>query len=169
VSTATLSQVILFSLTSAFSCYTSRKEGRVGVSHIALEGKTCRYGASNDHENMDDGAVGQVGSTFGGPKRESIPRRILVVDDNETARISLAILLEVMGHTVTTASSGVKAIQCVKDFQPEVVFLDLMMPGMSGYETARCIREQPTVLPMTLIAVTGWGPADRDFRSCKSI
>ena len=71
---------------------------------------------SSNHDKPDDFAVVQGASKLSSLKRESIPRRILVVDDNETARISLAILLEVMGHTVTTASSGVKALQCVATF-----------------------------------------------------
>jgi CheY-like chemotaxis protein len=137
------------------------------VAQVELYAKVRCLGLSDNHDRLDDFAVVQGASKLSDLKKESVPRRILVVDDNETARISIAILLEVMGHTVTTASSGVKAIQCVANFRPEVVLLDLMMPGMSGYETARRIREQTATQSITLIAVTGWVPEDGDSETAK--
>jgi CheY-like chemotaxis protein len=132
------------------------------VANIVFEGKARRHGFSHDHDPPDDLAVKQGGSKLSDLKRESIPRRVLVVDDNETARISLAILLEVMGHTVATARNGTLALQRVLEFQPEVVLLDLMMPELNGYEVARRIREQSASPRITLIAVTGWSQENGD-------
>jgi CheY-like chemotaxis protein len=132
----------------------------VGVKEAVREDKGHRHGASNNHDLPDDFAVVQGSSKLSELKKRGVSRRILVVDDNETARISLAILLEVMGHTVATAQNGIKALQRVTDFRPEVILLDLVMPGLSGYEVARRVRELPALRHVMLIAVTGWGQDD---------
>lgn len=83
--------------------------------------------------------------------------RILVVDDNEDAADSLAELLHILGSDVTVAYDGVTALQKMDALRPDVVILDLGMPGMDGYETARCIRNDVRHARTLLIAVTGWG------------
>ena len=65
--------------------------------------------------------------------------RLLVVDDNQDAANSLAMLLELQGHEVRVAYSGVAALEMTKTYTPDVVFLDIGMPGMDGYEVARRI------------------------------
>jgi CheY-like chemotaxis protein len=93
------------------------------------------------------------------------PRRVLIVDDNRDAADSLALLLESPVTEVRVAYDGLAALEALADFKPEVVVLDLGMPGMNGYETARRIREQPQGLDLPLIALTGWGQdADRRRR-----
>ena len=76
--------------------------------------------------------------TAAGPSR---PRRVLVVDDNRDAADSLAILLRMKGHEVRTAHDGVAAVGEVERFRPDVVLLDLGLPGLNGYEVAERIRE----------------------------
>jgi PAS domain S-box-containing protein len=88
-----------------------------------------------------------------------IARRVLVVDDNEDAALSLAKLLKALGTNVETAHDGPTALQIVERSHPEVVFLDIGMPGMDGMEVARRIRQQPECGYVTLVAVTGWGQA----------
>jgi PAS domain S-box-containing protein len=90
-------------------------------------------------------------------------RRILVVDDNVDAAKSLAMLLELMGHEVRTASDGVEAVEQTTRFEPDLVFLDLGMPRMDGLEAARRIRDLPFGTDTMLIALTGWGQ-DNDRR-----
>ena len=70
-------------------------------------------------------------------------RRILVADDNHDAAEALALLLQLAGHDVRTAHDGVEALAVAKAFKPHVVLLDLGMPKMDGYETARQMRRQP--------------------------
>ena len=83
--------------------------------------------------------------------------RILVVDDMRLNTDSLAMLLEALGHETSKAYSGKEALEQFEFFQPEVVFMDLGMPGMDGYETARRMRDQFKEQKFTLIALTGWG------------
>jgi signal transduction histidine kinase len=90
------------------------------------------------------------------------PRRVLVVDDNQDAADSLAMLLRLDGHHVEAAYDGPSALRQAEENPPGVVFLDLGMPHMDGYELARCLRAQPALQGTLLVAVTGWGqPEDR--------
>ncbi|MGZ8215317.1 MAG: PAS domain S-box protein [Methylosarcina sp.] len=84
-------------------------------------------------------------------------RRMLVVDDNHDAADSLALLLKGLGNEVITTHNGPSSLQILENFQPTVVFLDIGMPGMDGFEVARRIRRQPKGQDITLIALTGWG------------
>jgi CheY-like chemotaxis protein/two-component sensor histidine kinase len=88
--------------------------------------------------------------------------RLLIVDDNRDAANSLAVLLELQGHEVQVAYSGLAALEMSKTYTPDLVFMDIGMPGMDGYETARRMREQPDLGSVVLTALTGWGQqADR--------
>jgi signal transduction histidine kinase/ActR/RegA family two-component response regulator len=84
-------------------------------------------------------------------------RRIVVVDDLADAADSLATMLQMMGHDTRTAYDGVEAVQAVGAFKPDVVFLDIGLPKMNGYDAARSIRAQPHGKHVTLVALTGWG------------
>lgn len=84
------------------------------------------------------------------------PFRILVVDDNADAAESLAMLLQLARHETATAYSGRDALAQMKLHKPGAVFLDIGLPGMSGYEVARAIRADPGLRDVTLIALTGW-------------
>ena len=84
-------------------------------------------------------------------------RRVLVIDDNLDGADSLALLLEMLGATVQVANDGAHGLEALIDLKPELVFLDLGMPGMDGFETARRIRELPEGTNAMLIALTGWG------------
>ncbi len=87
-------------------------------------------------------------------------RRILVVDDNIDAADTLSALLATEGHDVRTAASGAAALPLARAFVPEIAFLDIGMPDMSGYELARQLRSDPALAKALLVAVTGWGQAD---------
>jgi PAS domain S-box-containing protein len=92
-------------------------------------------------------------------------RRILVVDDNVDAAHVLASLLMKYGHDVRTAHDGQAAIALSETFQPEFILLDLGMPGMSGLEVARRVRQRKRTPEPLIIAVTGWGKPDDVLRS----
>ena len=90
-------------------------------------------------------------------------RRVLVVDDQPDSTDSLALFLRLRGHQVHTASDGPGALEEFARCQPEVVFLDLGLPGMSGYDVARRLRAMPEARDVRLVAVTGYGTeADRE-------
>jgi two-component system CheB/CheR fusion protein len=84
-------------------------------------------------------------------------RRILVVDDNRDAAASLAMLLGLLGNETRLAHDGPGALEAAHLFKPEVVFLDIGLPGMDGYEVARRLRERPELAGTVLAALTGWG------------
>jgi PAS domain S-box-containing protein len=98
------------------------------------------------------------------PPLVSAPLRILVVDDNEDAADSMALLLELDGHEVRTARDGLHAVEAAAQWTPDVVLLDIGLPQLDGYEVARRIRAQRHgVNGVMLIAITGWGQ-DEDRR-----
>lgn len=84
-------------------------------------------------------------------------RQILVVDDNVDAATTLAIMLKIMGNEVHTAHDGQSGLEAAAEFRPDVILLDIGMPKLNGYDTARRIREQPWGQSVTLVALTGWG------------
>jgi len=83
--------------------------------------------------------------------------RVLIVDDNVDAAESLALLLEIHRHQIRTAANAREALGIAHAFQPQVVFLDIGMPGMNGFELARALRSIPGLAAITIAAVTGWG------------
>jgi PAS domain S-box-containing protein len=88
--------------------------------------------------------------------------RALIVDDNTDAAASLGLLLDLGGHTTCIVHNGPDALKVVAEFKPDVVLLDIGMPGMDGYEVARALRSIPDIGRPVLVAVTGWGgPEDR--------
>lgn len=89
--------------------------------------------------------------------------RVLVVDDNRDAALSLSMLLRLQGNDVRVAYDGPTALEVAVDFRPNIIFLDIGMPGMDGYEVARRLRRMPVVANTVLAALTGWGQ-DEDRR-----
>jgi CheY-like chemotaxis protein len=84
-------------------------------------------------------------------------RRILIADDNPDVLESFEVMLRMLGHDVATACDGIEVLEKAAQFSPEVIVLDLGMPHMDGFETARRLRQQPWGRDAVLIAVTGWG------------
>jgi len=90
--------------------------------------------------------------------------RVLVVDDNEDAALSLAMMLDVMGYEVRTAHDGLEAVRAADEFLPEAALLDIGLPNLSGYDVARHIRGHQGE-EVLLVAITGWGTAEDVKRS----
>jgi PAS domain S-box-containing protein len=84
-------------------------------------------------------------------------KSILIVDDNRDAADVLGKMIEFLGNNVRVVYSGQDALSVVREFQPDVVFMDLGMPDMDGYEAARRISASGDVPNATLVALTGWG------------
>ena len=91
------------------------------------------------------------------PAADGSSQRILVVDDNSDAADTLAELLEMYGHTVRTAYTGAQATERTLEFKPDIVFLDIGLPDMSGYEVAVKLRQLPIPQQFLLVALTGYG------------
>ena len=90
-------------------------------------------------------------------------QRILIVDDNRDAADSLALILRLKGSDVRVAYDGREALAVTPGFAPAVVLLDIGLPGMSGYEVAREMRQLPGGSDVLLVATTGWSqPSDRE-------
>ena len=84
-------------------------------------------------------------------------RRILVVDDNVDLATSLAMMLQMLGHEVRTVHDGQSAVAAVPEFEPDLIFLDIGMPRMNGYDTCRQIRSHPQGQDPVIVALSGWG------------
>jgi CheY-like chemotaxis protein len=87
----------------------------------------------------------------------SAPLRILVVDDNEDAASSLAMLLQQIGHMVSVSHDGLEAVREAVRFAPEFVFLDIGLPRLNGYEVVKAIRQIDGLQDVPVVALTGWG------------
>jgi signal transduction histidine kinase/DNA-binding response OmpR family regulator len=96
---------------------------------------------------------------------ESAARRVLVVDDNADAAGTLAMLLRLGGHEVRVAHDGNAALEAARPFAPEVVLLDIGLPGLDGYEVARRMRSRPETAGALLVAVSGYGQEEDRRRS----
>jgi PAS domain S-box-containing protein len=94
--------------------------------------------------------------------------RILIVDDNRLSSESTATALGLMGHELAIASDGMEGIERAQAFRPDVILLDIGLPELSGFETARRIREQPWGKNIFLIAVTGYGQEEDRRRSLEA-
>ena len=85
------------------------------------------------------------------------PLRVLVVDDNVDTVFSFSMLLKASWHDVRPAYDGPTAVQAAVDYQPDVVFLDIGLPGLNGYEVAKQIRQHPGLQSVVLVALSGYG------------
>lgn len=104
-------------------------------------------------------------------KIETVPSlsyRLMVVDDNRDAAMSLAMLLRLRGHEVQIAHDGPTALEVAATFRPDLIFLDIGMPGMDGYEVARRVRKTPGLEHTVLAALTGWGQKEDRRRTTEA-
>lgn len=131
---------------------------------------TCDEGSRDLSEHLPNQAT-QTEVVAGSPLPEASQqaisckpecRRILVVDDNIDAARSLAKVLTLLhGQKVATAHDGPSALETAESFHPQIVLLDIGLPGMSGHEVAEQMRRKPWFEGCMLVAVTGWGQ-DKD-------
>ena len=85
---------------------------------------------------------------------------MLVVDDNRDASETMSMLLGLWGHEVRSAADGPAALEAAASQPPDVVLLDISLPGMSGYEVAKRVRANPALQGAVLVAMTGHGQAE---------
>ena len=163
----------LFEKFTRRSAQTERSRDGLGIGLSLVRGLVLLHGGSITAHSEGDGK----GSSFvvrlpladasesrpdgGDPIRKvsdpHVSHRILVVDDNRDSVVSLAHMLELMGHRVHTAEDGLAAVETAALVQPNVVLLDIGLPKLNGHAAARQIRSGPGGDEVTLVALTGWG------------
>ena len=97
-----------------------------------------------------------------------LKRRVLIVDDNQDAATTLALILKLTGHEAHIRFDGQTGVEAAESLRPQVVILDISMPGMDGYQACRFIREQPWGKPVLLVALSGYGQEDHKRRSTEA-
>ncbi|CAN7187533.1 response regulator [Pseudoduganella sp. LjRoot289] len=110
-------------------------------------------------------AAQEAAPAFRDAALDSRRTRVLVVDDNRDAADSLGALFKMENFDVSTAYDGYAAVAAATQQQPDLIVMDLGMPGMDGYEAARLIRQQPGGSQIQLVALTGWGQSDARRRT----
>ena len=107
------------------------------------------------------GSVGAEVKDISSPKEtaraQPRPKQMLIVDDNKLQAQSLGLLLQLWGYEVRLAYDGPGALALLNEYGADVALIDIGLPGMSGFDIGRYIREQPQWRAMTLIAQSGWG------------
>ena len=156
---------------------TRRSQGGLGIGLTLVKSLVSMHGGTVEARSDGPGLGSEfivrlpmmVEPAVGSEKARHIQplpsRRILIVDDSRDGGETLAMLLRVLGAEVALAHSGRAALECVATFKPDVVLLDIGMPGMDGYEVARRIRANPKSRHIQLIALTGWGQDEDRQRS----
>ena len=96
---------------------------------------------------------------------QATSRKVLVVDDLQASADTLKVLLELEGFVVRVANDGATALTVAQEFEPDVLILDIGLPGMDGFEVARQLRSRPESKNAVLIALTGYGEAESRLRS----
>ena len=103
------------------------------------------------------GAPQPTSSAAAAGERNTRPLRVLVVDDNVDTVVSFSTLLKAAGHDVRLAHDGPTAVQAALEYIPDVVLLDIGLPGLNGYEVAKRIHQSPALTKVVLVALTGYG------------
>lgn len=99
---------------------------------------------------------------------DSVNLRILIVEDNRDTASSLKMLLEGLGYDAHVVNDGEAAVAAALALRPQVILMDIAMPGLSGYEAARRIREQCPQMRVRIVAVTGLGLQIDRLRSAEA-
>jgi two-component system, chemotaxis family, CheB/CheR fusion protein len=167
----------LFAMFTQAQPATERSHGGLGIG-LALSQQLARMHGGDIVAHSDGPGHGStftitvpVSTTLAtrAPLRQlDVPRlasRVLIIDDNRDAAQTLAMLVEQLGGSPCIAHDTATGLQTVQENPPDVVFLDIGMPGIDGYEACRRLRQWPSPKPILIIAVTGWGQSQDKQRA----
>ena len=168
----------VFSMFSQLTPALERAQGGLGIGLALVKGLVSLHGGTVDVKSAGPGqgsefvvrlplaeAAPAAPATAGDdlPALSGQARRVLVVDDNRDGADMLGMALTMLGFCVAQYYDGASALAAGADFMPDVVILDIGLPGMDGYTVARAVRAQPWGRSALLIAATGWGQqSDKD-------
>jgi signal transduction histidine kinase/PleD family two-component response regulator len=138
-------------------CAFSDGPGKGAEVVVTLPARPAAVEAAQEPQSIRDAAV-----------KAKAPGKILVVDDLAASAETLMMLLEMEGFEVKVANEGMTALKIAEHFRPDVVLLDIGLPGMNGFEVAHHLRLQPESRDALLIALTGYGEAESRSRSAKA-
>ena len=113
----------------------------------------CLYSRESHHKRLR-----------GSPYR-ALRSRVVIVDDNRDAAIAMSMLIDQLGGSTRIAHDAEGGLAAIEAFEPDIVFLDIGMPGVDGYEACRRIRQHPWLRHLVVVAVTGWGQAQDKQRA----
>ncbi|HMC88777.1 MAG TPA: response regulator [Gemmataceae bacterium] len=117
---------------------------------------------------MDSARRSQTAGSPAASTEEHLPLRVLIVEDHADTAATTAMLLRLCGHDCQIAGSGEAALEAVGAYQPDVVLLDIGLPGLNGLEVARKLREKAERRRPFLIAITGHDREEDRQRSCEA-
>ncbi len=131
--------------------------GTVEVQSVLGQGSEfiVRLPLHSDEKRASNGEVDGVRAPHQAPLPPQL--RVMVVDDNIDTVLSFSMLLQAAGHEVMTAHDGLTAVQTALEFRPDVMLLDIGLPGLNGYEVAKRVRQEPQLRDVVLVALTGYG------------
>ena len=159
----------VFDMFSQLSPALERSQGGLGIGLALVRGLVTLHGGTISASSGGAGRgsefsvrlptldLPQQAAAVQPPESTARRCRILVVDDNVDAAESMTMALELCGHETLAVHDGVAALQAAARFMPQVILLDIGLPGRNGYEVAREIRRMPWGRDVLLIAATGWG------------
>jgi PAS domain S-box-containing protein len=142
---------------------TAHSEGAGQGSEFVVRLPLLKEAGGRMKEEAGQGPASVPPSSFLAPPSN----KVLVVDDNRDSADSLALLLRLWGHEARTAHDGLSGLKAARSYRPQVVFLDIGLPGLDGYELARRLREE-FGQEMRLIAVTGYGQEEDRRRALEA-
>ena len=167
----------VFDMFSQVGHHTDRSQGGLGIGLSLVRRLVTMHGGEVDATSAGPnagstftvrlplaagaGAAGRGAAAANADGADGEGMKILVVDDNVDAAVTLSMILEACGYSAQVAHDGARAVELAAAFRPQVAFLDIGMPGMDGYDTARAMRQVAGLENVTLVALTGWG-ADSD-------
>ena len=175
----------IFQLFAQVETASDRSQGGLGIGLSLVKGLVEMHGGKIEAHSEGPGCgsefVAHLPMISAEPRSGSHPAkdddesaspaakyRILIVDDNRLSSDSTATALGLMGHELATARDGIEGIERAQAFRPDVILLDIGLPEVNGFETARRIREQPWGKNIFLIAVTGYGQEEDRRRSLQA-
>jgi CheY-like chemotaxis protein/nitrogen-specific signal transduction histidine kinase len=160
-----------------------RADGGLGIGLALVKGMVELHGGRIEARSAGPGhgsefivtlpglalqATGEAVSPHDAGHALAAPLRIVVADDNQDAALSLKILLEIDGHQVSIAHDGEQALQVAAAIKPDIVFVDIGMPKLNGYEVAHMARTQNWGRDAILVAITGWGQPEDQQRAASA-